>query len=115
MVAINANLQGLPIDENAKGLQGTFRSVASGTGTVTTSGTAVQIKSTPTQAKVIDIINPTSNGDVIVIGASNVSFLGNIGIPIEPGFTYRLQVTDLSLIWVDSAANGYKFQYNWMW
>ena len=114
-MVVNNNLQALPIDENYSKLQGTYRSLSSGTGTVTTSGTAVQIKNTPTQAKVIDIINPTSNGDVIVIGASNVSYASNIGIPIEPGFTYRLQVTDLSLIWVDAAANGYKFQYNYMY
>lgn len=105
----------LPIDENYKAIQGTYRNLASGGGTVTTSGVPVQIKSTPTQAKVIDIINPTSNADVIVIGASNVSYASGIGIPIEPGFTYRLQVTDLSQIWVDAKGNGYTFQFNYMW
>ncbi len=105
----------LPRDENYVPIQNTYRNMASGTGTVTTSGTAVQIKSTPTQAKIIDILNPTKNGDVIVIGASNVSSASNIGIPIQPGFTYRVPVTDLSNIWVDAAANGYTFSYNYFW
>lgn len=115
MADINANLQAMPIDENYKGIQGTYRSMASGSGTVATSGTAVQVKNTPTQAKVIDIINPTSNAGVIVIGDSTVSYSGNKGIPIEPGFTYRVPITDLSKIYVDAAANGYTFSYNYFW
>ena len=114
-MSVNNNLQGIPIDENYTKIQGTFRSLASGTGTVTTSGIAVQIKTSPTQAKVIDIYNPTSNAGVLMIGASNVSYSGNIGVPIQPGFTYRLQVTDLSLIWIDAQGNSYPFSYNYMW
>ncbi len=113
MVDINVGLTAQPRDENYVPIQNSYRKMASGTGTVTTSGTAVKVKETATQAKVIDIINPTSNGDVIVIGDSTVSYASNIGIPIEPGFTYRVPVTDLSKIWVDAAGNGYKFQYNY--
>jgi hypothetical protein len=103
----------LPRDENYVAIQNTYRNMASGKGTVTTSGTAVRVKATQTQAKIIDIINPTTNGDVIVIGDSTVSYASGIGVPIEPGFTYRVPVTDLSNIWVDAAANGYTFQYNY--
>lgn len=112
MTNVNADLQALPIDENGRSIQDSYRSMFSGSGTVTTSGTAVQVKNTPTQAKIIDILNPTSNAGVLVIGDSTVSYASGIGIPIEPGFTYRVPVTDLSLIYVDAQGNGYTFQWN---
>ncbi len=105
----------LPRDENYVALQNTYRNMASGNGTVVTAGTAVQLTATPTQAKIIDIINPTSNGDVIVIGDSTVKASPLKGIPIEPGFSYRLNITDLSKIWVDAAQNGYTFSWNVFW
>ncbi|MDE2232904.1 MAG: hypothetical protein KGJ90_02115 [Patescibacteria group bacterium] len=105
----------LPRDENYVALQNTYRNIASGNGTVTTSGTAVQVTATPTQAKIIDIINPAGNADVIVIGDKNVKYSPLKGIPIEPGFSYRINVTDLSNLWVDAAGNGYTFSYNYYW
>jgi len=108
-------LTGQPIDENSKAIVGTYKNIASGMGTVTTSGTPVQVTATSTEAKAIDIINPTSNADVIVIGGPTVSYASNIGIPIEPGFTYRIQITDASKVWIDAKGNGYIFQYNLLW
>ena len=105
----------MPLDQNGRTVDGTYRNMKSGNGTVTTSGTAVQIKNVSTEAKVIDIINPTTNGDILVIGDSTVKYSPLKGIPIEPGFTYRLQVTDLSNIWVDAAGNGYTFSFNWLY
>ena len=107
----------LPRDENYVAIQNTYRNMASGNGTVVTGGTAIQVKATPTQAKIIDILNPTSNADVIVIGDSTVSASPLNGIPIEPGFSYRLNVTDLSKIWVNAASgnNGFTFSYNYFY
>ena len=116
MTDINSNLVAQPIDENYRTISGTYRFMGSlPKGTVTTSGTAVQLTATPTQAKAIDIINPTSNADVLVIGDSTVSYANGVGIPLEPGFTYHLVVTDLSKVWVDAKGNGYTFQTNYFW
>lgn len=113
MTDINVAIPALPRDENYVPLQGTFRTIASGNGTVVTANVAVQVKNTPTQAKVIDILNPTSNPDVIVIGDSTVTVSPLNGIPIEPGFTYRLQVTDLSKLWITGGTNTMPFTYNY--
>ena len=113
MTDINVGLTAQPRDENYVPIQNSYRNMASGTSTVTTSGVPVQVKATPTQAKIIDIINPTSNAGVIVIGDSTVSYASNIGIPIEPGFTYRVPVTDLSKIYIDAQGNSYTFAYNY--
>lgn len=105
----------LPLDQNGRTVQGTYRNVASGSGTVVTSGTPVQLAAVSTEAKIIDILNPTSNSDVIVIGDSSVKFSPLKGIPVEPGFTYRLGITDLSKVWIDAAVNGSTFTYNYQW
>ena len=105
----------LPRDENYVPLQNTYRNIKSGSGTVTTSGTSVQLSATRKEAKIIDILNPTTNGDVIVIGDSTVKYSPLNGIPIEPGFSYRINITDLSNVWVDAAGNGYTFSYNVFW
>lgn len=103
-------------DPNGAIVQDVYRNgPISGTGTVVTSGTAVQVSATSQEAKVIDIINLPTNGGVIVIGGSNVSYASNIGIPIEPGFTYRLQVKDLSQIWVDAYTNSVSFAFNYFY
>lgn len=87
--------------------------MASGNGTVTTSGTAVQLPAH--EAKIIDIVNPTSNADILVIGDSATKYSPLKGIPLEPGFTYRLNITNLDNIWIDAAGNGYAFSYNYYW
>lgn len=115
-MVVNNDLQAQPIDENYKVIGGSYRSISSGHGTVTTAGTAVQIKNTGTQAKVIDILNTnTTSGDIIIIGDSTVKYSTGNGIFLQAGFTYRLQVTDLSLIWVDSQNNGDTFSYNYFY
>lgn len=114
--AINNDLQALPRDENYNAIQGVFRSMSSGHGSVTTSGTPVQLTSTPTQAKYIDVYNSnTTSGDAIIVGGSNVKYSTGNGIPIEATFTYRLQITDLSQVWIDSQNNGDTFSYNYFW
>lgn len=112
MAIIIPNITPAVRDPNGAIVQDVYRNMVSGNGTVTTAGTAVQLSATSHEAKVIDIINPTSNSDVIVVGDSTVKASPLKGIPIEPGFTYRLQITDLSNIWIDAAVNSSTFSYN---
>jgi hypothetical protein len=104
----------LPIDENYKPIQGTYRNLSGGQGTVTTAGTAVQLISTQTQAKSVDIKNTNSAANLI-FGGSNVKYSTGNGITIPPTFTYRINVSDLSNIWVDSDTNGATFSYVAQW
>lgn len=106
----------LPIDENGKGIQGTYRNLGSGHGTVTTAGTAVPLSNVQTQAKIIDIINTnTATGDYLIIGNSTVKYSTSNGVPIPPGATYRLNITDLSLVYIDSQNNSDTFSFNYFW
>ena len=106
---------GLPRDANATAIQGTYNNFASGHSTVVTGGTAVALAASFTQAKKLEILNPTSNADILVVGDSGVTVSPINGIPIEPGFSYPLGVTDLSKVYVNSATNGATFTYNYFW
>jgi hypothetical protein len=103
------------LDPNGKIINNVYRYMKSGNGTVVTAGTPVRLSVTSQEAKVIDIINPTTNADILVIGDSTVNHSPLKGIPIQPGFSYRLQITDISNVWVDAAANGYTFSYNYFY
>lgn len=104
---------GLPRDANATALQQTYRNVQSASATVATAGTSVALANTYTQAKRLDVSNPTSNSGAIYIGGTAVS--NTKGVPIQPGFTYTFFVTDLSKVWVDADANGSTVAYNYFW
>ena len=110
----------LPLDPNGRTVQNTYRNMASGNGTVTTSGTAVRLSNTSQEAKILDIVNPLSNGSLasggtLVLGDSSVSYASLKGIPILPGFTYRMNVKDLSQVYVDASDNGATFSYNYFY
>lgn len=102
---------GLPRDANATPLQATYNTMQSGSGTVTTAGTPVQLAASYSQAKRIDISNPTSNSGAIYVGGTAVS--ATKGVPLQPAFTYTFFVTDLSKVWVDADVNGSTFQYTY--
>lgn len=107
----------LPLDENYKPIQGTYRNMASGNKSVTTAGTRVQLISTATQAKRLDITANIGNTDVVTIGDSTVvgAQSGRKGVPIGNGNTYTFGITDLSLIYIDSISNGDGVSFNYFW
>lgn len=116
MTLVNNDLQALPRDENYNAIQGVFRNVSSGHGTVTTAGTPVQLNATPTQAKSVDIMNNnTTSGDSIIIGGSNVKYSTGNGIILGAGGVYTFKITDLSQVWVDSQNNSDTFSFNYFW
>lgn len=88
--------------------------IVSGTKTVTTAGTAVRITATPTTIKGVWVNADILAGSIVVVGDSSV--VGNVsgmkGLILTPGNPpIFLQITDLSLIWVDSQNNGGKLAY----
>lgn len=105
----------LAIDENAKGIPGGFRNIVSGSKAVTTAGTRVQLVSSPTEAKRLDVTANFNNTDMIVIGGSGVvaSQGTRKGVPIAPGNTYTFTITDVSLVWIDSVVSGEGTTFNY--
>lgn len=88
--------------------------VVSGTKTVATAGTAVQVTATPTTIKGVWVNADLIAGIVVTVGDSSV--VGNVsgmkGLVLTPGNPpVFLTITDLSLLYVDSQLNGGKLAY----
>lgn len=105
----------LPKDDNSQTLQQTYTSVGNGRKTVAVHGTAVQLVSTSTACKRLDITAFQTNTKTIAVGSSSV--LANPGteqgVVLQPTETYTLFVTDLSFIWIDSEINGEGVSYTY--
>lgn len=88
--------------------------IVSGTKTVTTAGTAVQVTATPTTIKSIYVSADMGNVKSIVVGDSSVvaALSSQRGIQLIPGATpIKLDINDLSLLWVDALSSGDKLSY----
>lgn len=98
----------LPRDANQQPIQGVFRTIADGTKSVTTGGTAVPLATSSTPCKRLDVTAKYGNTDMVVIGASTVVALAanRRGVPLTPGQTYTFFPTDLIDVYIDSVVNG---------
>lgn len=88
--------------------------ITSGTKTVTTAGTAVQITATPTTIKGVWVNADLIAGIVVTVGDSSVkgNGTGMKGMVLTPGNPPQfLAINDLSLLWVDAQSNGGKLAY----
>lgn len=96
----------------------TFEKIVSGTKTVTTAGTAVQLTTTSTPIGGIWLSGDTEGaGGVIVVGDSSVDAIEGQqqGIVIVPGnASIFVPIDNLNKIWVDSASNGGKLCYAYL-
>ena len=117
MTNINVGLQGSPRDENYIVISGTFKNIVSGTQTVATAGTPVQLVATPTQAKRLDVTAGYNNTDMVTIGGSGVvgALSGRKGVPLASGNTYTFTITDVSQIWVDAVHSGDTISFNYFY
>lgn len=107
----------LMLDQNGRSVSEGYRVLVSGNATVTTAGVPVQLSATSAQAKKLDITASYDNSEMIVVGGSGVvgPSSGRKGVPVSPGSTYTFYVTDLSLVWVDAAADGQTCSYNYFY
>lgn len=88
--------------------------IVSGTVTVTTTGTTVQISSTPLTIRGIFLSGDIFSGAVMTVGDSGSvgGASGMKGIVITPGNPpVFLPITELSRLWVDSNTAGGKLAY----
>ena len=91
------------------GIGAAFGKIVSGTTTVTTAGTAVQLTATSTPIPGVWLSGDTGNSDLIVVGDSNVVATAGSqqGIVLIPGNqSIFLAINNLNLLWVDSISNG---------
>ena len=107
----------LTIDENGRTIPEGYRHMVSDNVTVVTAGTKVNLATSYTEGKRLDITNPTSNSAAAYIGGSGVKNAagGPKGTPILPNNTYTFYISDLSLVWADADANGVVLTYNYFY
>lgn len=113
----SGNLTPIPVDQNSRPVTGTFRAMVSGKATVVTAGTCVQLTTTPTEAKSIDVTANYNNTDIVTVGGSGVigAQTGRMGVPIASGNTYTFKVTDVSLVWIDAVSSGDGVTFNYFY
>lgn len=89
-----------PVDQGYQG-------ISNGRKVVTTAGTAVTLASSTTCRKV-DIVAETDNTGYVVVGGSSVvaSLSTRQGVPLGPGDTYTVYVTNLVNVYLDSTVSG---------
>lgn len=83
---------------------GSARSISDGSKNVTTAGTRVQLITSSTPCRWVIITAKGSNTDTIWVGGSTVAV--NSGIPLVGLQSERLDVSDVSNIWLDSEVSG---------
>lgn len=89
-------------------------SIVTGTKTVTTAGTAVQITSTSTPCKGVWVSADLGTGAVMCVGDSSVDAVASQmqGIVVIPGnLATFIAINDLNKLWVDAQSNGAKLSY----
>lgn len=92
-------------------------SIVTGTVTVTTAGTAVQITAASTPCKGVWVSGDTVAGVLLSVGDSGVvaNVSGQKGIIVIPGNNpVFIPVNNLNLLWVDAATNGGKLAYAYL-
>lgn len=82
--------------------------LVSGSKAVTTAGTAVQISATATGIRWLLLTADPANTKPVYVGDSGVdATLGSeIGVPLSKTAPLRLDVSDLSDVWIDAEASG---------
>lgn len=106
----------LPRDDNGAILsQSTYRTITSARKTVTTAGTAVQLVSTSTLCKRLDVTALFSNTKNVALGGTTVSAVlsSEMGVQLSPGSTYTFFVNDASKVWIDSLVNSEGVSFNY--
>lgn len=88
--------------------------IVSGTKTVTTAGTAVQVTATTTPIIGVFVSADAGNTNEVVVGDSSVVAANGTqqGLPLFGGNpAVWIPINDLSLLWVDSVTNGDELCY----
>lgn len=91
--------------------------IISGTKTVTTAGTPVQVSAASVPIKGVWVNADLLAGTVVTVGDSSVvgNASGMKGIILTPGNPpIFLAITNLNLLWVDAQANGGKLAYAYL-
>ena len=107
------DVNGIPITPGG----GFASAIVTGTKTVTTAGTAVQVSAASVPIKGVWVNADLLAGTVVTVGDSGVvgNASGMKGLILTPGNPpIFLQITDLNLLWVDAQANGGKLAYSYL-
>lgn len=109
MGVVYAGQNGLTIDEY-RAESGLPKSVGSGSRTVATAGSSVQLSATSVPCKWVNIVALEANTGSIWVGGSNVA--DGVGMPLVGlQSTDKIETSDLSNIYLDSTVNGEGVSY----
>lgn len=104
-IVFSGGNSGASVDELRGIGLGVPKTIGSGNKAVTTAGSAERLSSTSIPCKWVNIIGKAANTDTVWVGGSNVA--AGTGQPIVAlQSTDRIEVNDLSSIWLDVAVNG---------
>lgn len=89
-------------------------SIASGRKTVATGGTAEKLATSTARVSSVAITAETDNTGIIVVGDSSVvaALATRKGTPLNAGDTLRLDIDQLTDIYLDTTVNGDGVTYN---
>ncbi len=99
------------------GIGAAFGKLVSGTTTVTTSGTAVQVTATSTPIPGVWVGGDIGNANPVVVGDSGVVGTSGSqqGIIIGPAeSSIFIPINNLNLLWVDAVTNGDKIIWTYL-
>lgn len=98
----------LPRDDNFIPLQNVYKTINTGSATVTTAGTRVQLTTASTVSKRLDVMAKDTNTGIITVGGTAVvaASTGRTGIALTAGQSYTFYVDDVSDVYIDSTVNG---------
>ena len=85
--------------------------IGDGTATVTTAGVKVQLADVSIKRVIIQA-HESNTGTIVIGGASLVAALvGRRGMALYPTQSYEFKINNLSLLYIDSTANGDKINF----
>lgn len=104
-----------PRKGNVVSVQSSITTLTSGRKVVASAGTAVPLVSAPIQVLRCTITAETDNTGAVVVGSSGViaSLATRTGVPLNPGDSYELEISDLSLAYIDSETSGDGVTFNY--
>lgn len=89
--------------------------LVSGRKVVTTAGTRVQVVTANTPVKRCTLTAETDNTGAVVVGDATVvaSLATRVGVPLNPGDSYELEISDLSKVYLDAETSTDGVTYNY--
>lgn len=104
-----------PKNGNTVSILSAISNLTSGRTVVASAGTRVQVVTVQTPVYRCTITAETDNTGAVVVGGSGViaSLSTRVGVPLNPGDSYELEISDLSKVYLDAETSADGVTYNY--